>query len=306
MPSAAHPSLLVTTPTGHTGRHTLRHVLAAGARPRVLVRDPAKLDPASAARCEVVTGDLREPSDLRRALDGVETAFFCVPQSPEAADVSACYRSYAEPFAAAMRTAGTRRIVAISGGDGRGPGLRGIGAVLREMEDVLATSGAAARWLRGGSFMENFFWMTDEIARAGRFAQPLAGNVPMPFVAAADIGAAAARLLLDPSWSGCEDVAAHGPENLTNDQAAAIAGEALGFPVRFQQISGEEYVAGLAAHGVGEPLARSLVEMFEAIAAGRDMGAPAARRAECPTTLRAWMAGPFREAVLRRRAGQGA
>ena len=299
------PTLLITTPTGNSGQHVLRTVLASGAAVRVLVRDPARL-PADlpAGNLEIIQGDLHRPADLAHALDGIEGAFFCVPQSPDPADIGAYYRSFTEPFAEAARAAGLRRVVSISGGDGAGSGFRGVGQALWQVEQTLEAAVPAARHLRCGYFMENFYWLVEGLARAGVFALPVAADVPVPFVAAADIGRAGGHLLLDTAWTGHDGLAAHGPHPLTCAQAAEELSAALGFAVRFQPISGAQYKASVAPHGVSEALGQSLVEMFEAIAAGRDMGAPAAHYAACPTTLREWASGGLRHAAQRIRAGQ--
>lgn len=287
--------LLITTPTGNTGRHVLHAALAAGEATRVLVRDPSRLASEAHGRCDIVQGDLRDPAALARALDGVEGVFFCVPQSADPDDLIAYYRSFADPFVQAAKAADVRRIVFISGGDGQGSGDRGPGLALTQVERAIDATGIAARHVRCGYFMENFFYQLMPIAQAGVFALPIGGQVPLPFVAARDIGAVAARLLLDRSWSGSDAVAAYGPANLSCDAAAAVATGVLGLPVRYQAISGAAYRANLAPH-VGEAMSRSLVEMFEAIAEGQDMAAPVAHHAECPTTLQAWMEQEFRPA----------
>ena len=239
--------LVITTPTGNTGRHVLQTLLEQGESVRIFLRDPARLDASTQERCEVVQGDLGNPADLMRALEGAEGVFFCVPQSPNPKDIRAYYRSFAAPFAKAAQAAGLQRIVAISGGDGSGSGFKGVGQALCEVEQTIAVTGIPARYLRCGYFMENFFWMIQSIAHAGLFSLPVAGNVPIPFVAACDIGRAAARLLLDRSWSGQDGIAAHGPTSLSCDQAAQIVSEVLGFPVRYQPISGADYKASLAS-----------------------------------------------------------
>ncbi len=118
-------------------------------------------------------------------------------------------------------------------------------------------------------------------------------------MAAQDIGAAAARLLSDRTWNDQRDLAAHGPVKLTCDQAAAIATEVLAFPVRFQSVSGDDYRANTARFGVSDAMGRSLVAMFQAITAGKDMGAPVAHSVDCPTTLKEWMESNFKPAVER-------
>ncbi|WP_425147456.1 NAD(P)H-binding protein [Deinococcus sp.] len=294
--------LLITTPTGNTGRHVLEAVLEAGETPRVLVRDPARLTPDVRERSEVVRGDLRDPADLKAALDGIEGAFFCVPQSPDPDDMDGYYRSFTVPFAAAAREAGVRRIVAVSGGDGQ-PGNRGPGVQLHGLEQTLDASGAATRAIRCGYFMEQFLWMMHGMVYGGAFALPVAGDLPLPFVAARDIGANAGRLLLDRTWTGQETAAAHGPERLSCEQAADIASQVLGFPVRFVSVSAEQYAASLTPHGVSAAMGQSLGDMFAAISAGRDMGAPAERELECPTTLHEWMNTVLRPAVDGLKAG---
>jgi len=297
--------LLITTPTGNTGHNVLNTVLQVGERPRVLVRDPARLEPAVLERVEVVQGDLRHPADLERALEGIEGAFFCVPQSPDPDDMDAYYQSFTRPFAAAVKAANVKRVVSISGGDGT-PENRGPGVQLHGLEQTLDASGAATRHMRCGYFMEQFLWMMYGIAQGGTFALPVAGDLAMPFVAARDIGAGAGQLLLDRTWTGHDTLAAHGPERLGCDQAAHIASRVLGFPVRFHSITAGEYAASLTPHGVSAAMGQSLGEMFASITAGRDMGARAARELECPTTLEAWMQSVLRPAVEGLRAGSGA
>ena len=175
------------------------------------MRNPARLDPAVLERAEVIRGDLRDPASLEKALSGVEGAFFCVPQSPDPDDMDAYYGSFAQPFAAAAKAAGVQRLVAISGGDGRA-GNRGPGVQLHQLEQTLNAAGAATRFVRCGYFMEQLLWMLPGIAYGGMFALPVAADLPLPFVAARDIGHNAGQFLLDRTWTGQQAAAAHGPE----------------------------------------------------------------------------------------------
>jgi len=65
--------ILLTGATGYLGSQIARALIARGERFRVLVREPARLgfDPAS-VRCEVMAGDLRDPSAVRKSLAGVD------------------------------------------------------------------------------------------------------------------------------------------------------------------------------------------------------------------------------------------
>lgn len=64
--------ILVTGATGFIGSHTVRCLNQRGARPRVLIRPTSKRDNLSNLDVEIFEGDLIEPGDCHRALDGVE------------------------------------------------------------------------------------------------------------------------------------------------------------------------------------------------------------------------------------------
>jgi len=68
--------VLVTGGTGFTGSHTVRALLEAGHRVRLLVRDRAKLErvfgPGSAAAEDHVVGDVTRREDVQRAMEGCD------------------------------------------------------------------------------------------------------------------------------------------------------------------------------------------------------------------------------------------
>lgn len=71
-PAAGRPDVLVLGGTGFIGRALVRRLTAAGRRVRVLARDPGSIpDDLRAAGVDVCRGDLTNPADLTRALDGV-------------------------------------------------------------------------------------------------------------------------------------------------------------------------------------------------------------------------------------------
>lgn len=68
-------TVLVTGATGFVGSAVTRRLLEAGYRVRALVRTTSRLDNLRGLDAEVVTGDLRAPESLTRALDGCEALF---------------------------------------------------------------------------------------------------------------------------------------------------------------------------------------------------------------------------------------
>lgn len=84
MPASSHPNppgpaapVLVTGATGFIGRHLALRLLREGRALRLLVRDPARLDPELAAGAQVLRGDLLEPDSLLPAVHGCGAIFHC-------------------------------------------------------------------------------------------------------------------------------------------------------------------------------------------------------------------------------------
>ena len=75
-------SLLVAGITSALGRAVAERALERGLRVRALVRDPARIAPALAARLSgVVTGDARDPDTAAAAASGCRAVFSCVGAS---------------------------------------------------------------------------------------------------------------------------------------------------------------------------------------------------------------------------------
>jgi uncharacterized protein YbjT (DUF2867 family)/tryptophan-rich sensory protein len=116
--TSTHPSgrglALVTGATGYIGAALVPALLAT--RPvRVLVRDPAGLRGRTwATEVDVVVGDAGNDDDLRRALDGVEVAYYLV-HSMDGGDFAQRDRELATSFARLAGEAGVSRIVYLGG-----------------------------------------------------------------------------------------------------------------------------------------------------------------------------------------------
>lgn len=68
---------LVTGATGFVGRRLAERLIEIGAGVRLLVRRPEKLAPQLSAACEVIVGDLGDPTSLDAAVAGVGIVFHC-------------------------------------------------------------------------------------------------------------------------------------------------------------------------------------------------------------------------------------
>jgi len=94
---------LVTGATGFLGSHVARVLAEQGADLRLLVRSTSNLKNLERLKAETVTGDLRDPVSIERALSGVDTVFHV------AADYRLWVRNPAEMYRSNVE--GTRTIL---------------------------------------------------------------------------------------------------------------------------------------------------------------------------------------------------
>lgn len=107
---------LVTGATGYIGGLLVQKLLDAGWTVRVLTRhrdSVASKDWSPAV--DVSEGDAGSADDLRRALDGVDVAYYLIHSMGQADDFAERDREVAQTFGEAAREAGVQRIVYLSG-----------------------------------------------------------------------------------------------------------------------------------------------------------------------------------------------
>jgi len=103
---------------------------------------------------------------------------------------------------------------------------------------------------------------------AGEITLP-AGNVPEPFVDADDIADVAVAALTEDGHAG-QIYEVTGPRMLTFAEAVAEIARASGREIRFIQIPGEAFSAGIAESGAPEDMAWLLDYLFSTVLDGRN------------------------------------
>ena len=293
--------IVITSPTGNIGRQVLENVLASGEPVRVIARDPARLPAHVRERVEVVQGSHGDIDVVNQAFSGADAVFWLVPPDPHAKSLEAAYVDFTRPACNALKSRGVRRVVGVSA-LGRGTAIVGNAGLVTAslaMDDLIASSGVNYRALTMPSFMDNILRQVEPIKNQGVFFSPISGDRKVPTCATSDIVAAAARLLLDSSWSGQGHVAVLGPEDLSFNDMARIMSEVLGKPVRFQQIPGEAFKARLTGVGMSEAMAQGTLDMMVAKNNGLDNAEPRTPQSTTPTPFRQWCEEVLKPAALK-------
>ncbi|MEU5884577.1 NAD(P)H-binding protein [Spirillospora sp. NPDC047279] len=223
---------LVTGARGSVGRHVVAGLHDRGERVRALTRTPDEIDVPDGV--EVVAGDLLSPETLRPALDGVDRLYlFPVAQT-------------ADEVVKLAVDAGVRRIVVLSS-DSLETRLETNRASTEEhgtVERAVEAAGVEWTFLRPFAFAGNALFWSHTIVHEGvvRAAYPHAAQ---SLVHERDIADVAVTALLDDGHVGAK-YRLTGPESLTQLEQVRILGEAIGRPIRFEELTHQEKYDELA------------------------------------------------------------
>ncbi len=296
--------IVLTTPTGDIGSQVLstlvERVPAAGEELRVVVRDPTRLPDSVRDRVDVVPGSHGDADVVERAFAGADAVFWVVPPNAQAASLEDAFSGFTQAAAKAFASQGVGHVVGVSA-LGRGTpvaGRAGLVTASLAMDDLIAGTGVAYRALANPSFMDNLLRQVDSIRDHGTFTDTVVPDRKAPVAATRDIAAAAVALLLDRSWSGVGEVPVLGPENLSQEDLAAIMSDVLGRPIRYERESLEDLGARLGSYGTGAAFVQGMVDMMRAKDEGLDDGVARSPESSSATAFRTWCEEVLRPVVL--------
>ncbi len=252
--------ILVLGATGNTGGEAARQLIAAGERPRLLVRTPEKAREFE-GKAEIVQGDLDDPASLAAAMRGIEKLYL-VGTGTNGAELE---RNAID----AAKAAGVRHVVKLSVIGADDPQIT-FARWHAEAERHLMASGLAWTMLRPGNFMANSLGWAETIRSQGVFYQPT-GQGQWAAIDPVDIGAVAVRALTTPGHEG-QSYSLTGPESFSAAGYAAVLARVLGRPVQFVDVPPDAAKAGMLESGMPAGYADALLDLLAAMKAGHTDG----------------------------------
>lgn len=289
--------IVVTTPTGDIGARVLSHLVKSGEDLRVIVRDVNYLPADVRERADVVEGSHANSNVIEKAIDGAKRVFWLPPGSPTEPSAEAAYVDFSRAFSMALPKSSVTHVVGISAlGRGWSKPAGHVTASLK-MDDMIGATGVHYRALACASLMDNMMRQADPIREQNAFYQPTPGDVKLPHVAKADVAAIAVRLLLNPVWTGVEEVSLLGPEDLSFNEIAGIMTDVLGSSVHFHEMPMEQFEQMMASFGTSAGMVEAYSQMLTAKNEGMDTIHGVTDRSDTPTTFRAWCERELRPAV---------
>lgn len=248
--------ILVLGATGTTGGEVARQLIAAGERPRLLVRDPTRAREFD-GKADIVQGDLDRPESLAAAMRGIEKIYLV----STGVEIERLEGNVVD----AAKRAGVRHVVKLSVLDADRPRFdlaRWHGASERRLSD----SGLAWTMLRPGNFMTNALGWAATVKSQGAFYQPT-GEGRWAAIDPADIGAVAVAALTTPGHEGKRH-ALTGPQALSAAGYAAVLSRVLGKPVRFVDVPPEAARESMLGAGMPPAYVDAIVDLNAAMRSG--------------------------------------
>lgn len=234
---------------GGTGRMVIRSLLQADVPVRALARTrDDRADELEAMGAEVVIADLTDRQGLIPVLGGIETAYFTYPIAGGIIEAAAS-------FASAARAAGVKRIIVLSMAPAHPQSPSHLGRAQWLAEEIIGWSGVQTLCLRiAGVFFENIELLHGEEIKKERVMLNAFPDIPVNWIAGADVAHLAVEALLHPEKFGGQAVVYPGSlEQYTQSQVASLIGDYLGQHVTHRTISQSEWCARilkLAEHDV--------------------------------------------------------
>jgi uncharacterized protein YbjT (DUF2867 family) len=247
---------LVLGATGTIGGEVARQLIAAGARPRLLVRHPDKAR-AFADTADVVRGDLDDVASLRAAMRGVDKVFMMSTGTNSVAlEGNVVDAALAE---------GVTHVVKLSVISAEAPAIT-FARWHNASELKLKASGLAWTMLRPGNFMTNALGWAPTIKADGNIYQPT-GSGTWAAIDPADIGAVAVRALTSAGHEG-KEYTLTGPEAFDGAGYAAIFTRVLGKTVTFVDVPPDAAKQAMLGSGMEAAYVDALLDLLAAMKAG--------------------------------------
>ncbi len=252
--------IAVTTPTGQIGNKLANILLDRQAEVTLIARHPEKVKDLTSRGARVIAGEHSDTAVVEQAVHGADALFWLTPSEMTSHDPLGTARRMAEAGASVIGKHPELHVVQLSSAGAFLPSGTGPIVGLHETEEKFRAAGKNIVSLRPNEFMENVFFSLPTIVRQDSIYTSTAGSLKAPFIATKDIAEIAAEFLLKPV-DGHHVIDIVGPQEISFDEWAHIAGQAVGKQIRLVTVPGEKLKAALIQSGMSPEMAALLVEM---------------------------------------------
>lgn len=253
--------ILLTGVTGKTGQHVLDCFIASKIPIRVFVRDTQRLHSEALRDSQIVIGDMGDIESVRRACNGIETAFLLMSNTRKQAQIE-------KTFIDVAINSGVSRIVNLSASGADIHSSVELDRIHGEVEEHLKQSGLHFTIIRPNYFMQNLLHSADTISNEGRVFLPF-GSAKTGMIDVRDVASFIFHVITEPGHIG-QTYELTGPELLSFQDAASLLMKVLGKPIVYVDEPIEQFRSRLLNWDSDEWFVDTVSEMFKELAKGSD------------------------------------
>jgi uncharacterized protein YbjT (DUF2867 family) len=244
--------------TGHIGAALSTALLQKQQKVMIIGHDPAKAAEWIVKGAAYEVADIRDTARLKELFGQAERLFVLNPNAAPDKDIDAVEREQIGSILNALEGSELKKIVAASTyGAQPGDHIFDLGA-LYELEQGLAKLDIPLAVIRSAYYMSNFDQAIPAVREKGELTTLFPADFKLPMVAPADIGAFAAKLMLD-DRTGLFFL--EGPETYSNQDVAETFGKLLHKTVNVVTIPEAGWKDFLIKGGFSEKAAASFANM---------------------------------------------
>jgi NAD(P)H dehydrogenase (quinone) len=248
--------ILITGAAGKTGKAIVSSLLRRNAQVRAFVRTTRQGDEMRALGVrDILIGDLRNPSDLAKAVAGVAILYYICPNiTPDEPIIG-------QALMAEARSAGVNRFVYHSV---LHPQIEAMPHHWQKMrtEELLFTSGMDFTILQPCAYMQNILTGWQSIVEQGKYIIPYSTNARLSIVDLQDVADAVANILTQNTHANAIYELA-GPDPMSQADMAVQLSEVLARPVKAESIDRAIWVKNTLSNGMETRQVDILCKMFE-------------------------------------------
>ena len=245
--------ILITAAGGKVGQHVVTQLAQKKVPARAGVHSQTRASALRESGIETAVLDFENSNSLAAAFKGIDRLFLVTPGSPDQG-------RYEESILAEAKKAGVMRVA----GKIADHQTAGFSQWNREAERRIKESRIPYTILRANYFMQNLFGNGEKIKQGAFTNGPAAQRIAL--IDARDIAAVAVAALTEEGHAG-KTYDLNGPELLDGHAQAEVISKVLGRPVRYLDVSVDEFVGQLKSFG----LPAWMVEAFAVAASDPDI-----------------------------------
>jgi uncharacterized protein YbjT (DUF2867 family) len=237
----ARKMILITGASGSVGKVVLQEAIRKESKVRAMYRSTVEAAKAPSG-CEAVLADYSDKQSLRKALDGVTSAYVVCSPIPQLVELESNVLD-------ACKESGVKHVV-LNSALGAGDFGKSFPSWHRKVEDKLKATGMSFTILRPNGFLQNIVTYNAPSIRTQDAFYAAMGDAKVSYLDVGDIAVVAIRALQVGTHAG-KTYELNGPEAISNQELAKRISKITGRTVSFVDIS--EAAQREAMLGLGMP-----------------------------------------------------